>query len=279
MIDIHLYHPRPDSGCRSIETSESADFPIPLPLSDNLRQNFRVLEFSRKAEVRLLPEMTDDAICLVRRGRVRLLARFPTAHEGCRNMLTDILPPGGVFGQPRHWRLQAIRETAIAAEGTEIWAIAASRLEQLLARLPGAAAFFCRMLDRQIFRQKQRRVHVTALDVPARLAATLLEMAEQFGVQNPSGQGIRLSGISQQDMADLIGASRSFVSTLINMMKLEGFLIGIGRSIVISRSDKLEQLAEGRTRLLALSSLRAKPQQEPPPPRPLRVRLGFEPRR
>lgn len=207
----------------------------------------------------------DDAICFVRRGRIRMIARFPTSRSGFRSILTDIIPPGGVFGQPRHWRLQVIREKAVAADGTELWVIGASHLEQLLSRLPGAAAFFCRMLDQQIFRQKQRRVHVTALDVPARLAATLLELAEQIGVRSPASQGVRICGISQQDMADLIGASRSFVSTLINIMKQEGFLMGIGRSIVISRSDKLEQLADGREHLQALNLPRSRTNLQPLP--------------
>ncbi len=252
MIDIHVQPVRSHNGCPTSGTSVPVNFPAEHYFSDSFRHHFRVLEFSRKTEVRLAPEMIDDdAICFVRRGRVRMIARFPSSRSGCRSILTDIIPPGGFFGQPSRWRLQAIHEKAVAADGTELWVIGVSHLEQLLSRLPGAAAFFCRMLDQQSFHQKQRRVHVTALDVPARLAATLLELSEQFGVRSPASQGVRICGISQQDLADLIGASRSFVSTLINVMKQQGFLMGIGRSIVISRSDKLEQLADGRERLQA----------------------------
>ena len=52
-----------------------------------------------------------------------------------------------------------------------------------------------------------------------------------------------LRGITQQDLADLVGASRSFVSTLINEMKRDGMLGNVGRILCIRDQKALRKIA------------------------------------
>ena len=51
-----------------------------------------------------------------------------------------------------------------------------------------------------------------------------------------------LRGITQQDLADLVGASRSFVSTLINEMKREGVLGNVGRILCVRDQKALRKI-------------------------------------
>lgn len=55
------------------------------------------------------------------------------------------------------------------------------------------------------------------------LAATLLDLAEMFGVQCTHGYALEIH-LTQQDVADLIGASRSVVSTVMNDFRSRGML-------------------------------------------------------
>jgi CRP-like cAMP-binding protein len=96
---------------------------------------------------------------------------------------------------------------------------------------------------------RQRVWGLTCKDVPARLAEMLLTMADSHGEQCPHGGEADIRGITQQDFADLVGASRSFVSTLINEMKRDGLLGNVGRVLCI-RDRRALQRASDRPRSL-----------------------------
>ena len=93
-------------------------------------------------------------------------------------------------------------------------------------------------------RQLRQRVQgLTRKDVPARLAEMLMVLVDAHGEHSPTGE-LCLQGITQQDLADLVGASRSFVSTLINKMKRDGLLANQGRLLVMKDQEGLHRLAE-----------------------------------
>lgn len=74
-------------------------------------------------------------------------------------------------------------------------------------------------------KQKIERKLRTILTQPVemRLAATLLELAEMFGIRCTHGYALEIH-LTQQDVADLIGASRSVVSTILNDFRNRGML-------------------------------------------------------
>ena len=80
--------------------------------------------------------------------------------------------------------------------------------------------------------------------MPSRLADLLILLGETQGRRCPHGGEIDLQGITQQDLADLVGASRSFVSTLINRFKREGALSSVGRTLCLQDRRALEQIAQ-----------------------------------
>ena len=74
-------------------------------------------------------------------------------------------------------------------------------------------------------KQKIERKLRTILTQPVemRLAATLLELAEMFGIRCMHGYALEIH-LTQQDVADLIGASRPVVSTILNDFRNRGML-------------------------------------------------------
>lgn len=82
-----------------------------------------------------------------------------------------------------------------------------------------------------VFEQTYARKHqierklktILTQPVEMRLAATLLELAEMFGIQCTHGYALEIH-LTQQDVADLIGASRPVVSTILNDFRNRGML-------------------------------------------------------
>jgi CRP-like cAMP-binding protein len=72
----------------------------------------------------------------------------------------------------------------------------------------------------------------------------LIALAQAHGERLGPGNELCLHGITQQDLADLVGASRSFVSTLINKMKRDGLLANQGRLLVLKDEAGLDQVAQ-----------------------------------
>ena len=125
-----------------------------------------------------------------------------------------------------------------------MWALEGRDLRTQLQARPAMAAH---LLKAYADRTRQLGVRVMGLtfkDVPARLAEMVLMMAEAHGERCPHGGEVDIRGITQQDFADLVGASRSFVSTLINEMKRDGLLGNVGRVLCVRDQLALKRLSE-----------------------------------
>ena len=74
-------------------------------------------------------------------------------------------------------------------------------------------------------KQKVERKLRTILTQPveARVIATLLELSEIFGIRCTYGYALEIH-LTQQELADLVGASRSVVSTALNDLRNRGML-------------------------------------------------------
>src|SRR2546427_332752 len=118
-----------------------------------------------------------------------------------------------------------------------------SYFRALLEARPALAVDVIRALNERVRQLRQRVLGLTRKDVPARLAEMLLSLAQAHGERIAPGNELCLHGITQQDLADLVGASRSFVSTLINKMKRDGLLANQGRLLVLRDEEGLNRVA------------------------------------
>lgn len=187
-----------------------------------------------------------DRVYLLRSGRVRLLRAGGIGPDGLRmdDCLHAVLRPGDLFGEALRPADGQLEETAVAQGEVEAWCIESRDLRALVEARPVLALELLRALSDRT-RTLRRRVNaLTFKEVPARLAETILSLSETHGERCNHGGDVDLRGITQQDLADLVGASRSFVSTLVNEMKRDGLLGSVGRTICIRRPAGLRQLAD-----------------------------------
>jgi CRP-like cAMP-binding protein len=175
----------------------------------------------------------------VKSGRVRLM------HLGRngRAAVFAILRAGDVFGDVFRPDGALSDEMAVAAGEVGLWALEGRTLKTQLESEPSLGVELVRAYAEQVRGLRARVLGLTFKEVPARLAETLLSVAEAHGERCSHSGETDLRGITQQDLADLVGASRSFVSTLVNELKREGILGNVGRVLCIRDQKALRRLA------------------------------------
>jgi CRP/FNR family transcriptional regulator, cyclic AMP receptor protein len=190
-------------------------------------------------EVIYRPGDAADRIYLVKSGRVRLLRQG----KGGSRAVLGILREGDLFGELLRPEEAVMEELAVAAGETLVWSIGSHDFRGLLDSRPGLALDIIRGLNERMRRMRSRLLGLTFKEVPARLAELLLVLAETHGDPCPHGGELDLKVVTQQDLADLLGASRSFVSTQINEMKRDGLLGNVGRTLCLRDQKALRKLA------------------------------------
>jgi CRP/FNR family transcriptional regulator, cyclic AMP receptor protein len=179
----------------------------------------------------------DDLFCILE-GQIRL-ARVN--REG-REVTTALMTIGEFFGPAlgAQGARQAL-ETATARGSVTVWRVAAKEFHQLLLNRP---VLGLRMVEALTQRQRhtERRLECFVFKrAEARLAETLRELSGAFEPRCEHGFGTHIR-LTQQELADLVGATRPVVSTILNRLRKQGVL-GYSREYLCVRSiETIEQL-------------------------------------
>ncbi len=192
-----------------------------------------------KGDLISLQDGRGAAVHVLAHGRVKVL-RF--SDEG-RVILLDLVEVGELFGEMSflsgdlHPALS--QSYAEALEITELISIPRLTFERLLSGRPSLALRVAGLLAERCSRLEERLESQVFHRVPTRLAKQLLELARRYGETRGSGTVISLN-LSQQDLGNLIGASREIVSLTITDFKRRGWVTSVGRRLVV-HEDKLRE--------------------------------------
>jgi CRP/FNR family transcriptional regulator len=179
-----------------------------------------------------------DSLYVVVEGKVKV---FRTATDGRENMLA-VLGPGEMFGElslfdpgPRTATVAAITDchlTSVAHESLRPWLTGRPELsEQLL-----------QALARRLRRTNEQMADLVFSDVPGRVAKALLDLADRFGT--PDGEGVRVThDLTQEELAQLVGASRETVNKALSEFASRGWLRLDGRAVVLLDQERLAHRA------------------------------------
>jgi CRP/FNR family cyclic AMP-dependent transcriptional regulator len=154
-------------------------------------------------------------------------------------LTTAAFGPGDFFGPALSGAAQA-DDTARAKGVVTIWRAPIDEWRRLLLHHPAVAWEFVTLLAlRQ--RKMERRLESFAFKrTEARLAETFRELSGGFATRCDHGFGQHLR-LTQQELADLVGASRPVVSTILNKLRDKGVL-GYNREYVCVRA--FEEIAK-----------------------------------
>ena len=156
---------------------------------------------------------------------------------------TAVLSPGDFFGSALSGAARS-EDTAKAKGAVTLWRAPVEEFRRLLQQHPDTAWQFVSTLARRQ-RSMERRLEGFAFKrVEARLAETFRELSGGFANRCEHGFGQHLR-LSQQELADLVGASRPVVSTILNRLRDQGVL-GYNREYVcVRRIEDIERLSSG----------------------------------
>jgi len=210
-----------------------------VPLFESLSEQQRDLLMQRlrrrsHARGETIVEAGDPSQCLyiIISGRAQVVI---TDGKG-RKVILALLRPGDYFGEMSLLDECPRSASVIAREACEILILDKHDLVECLRASPQLALTVARGLAKRLRAADRRIGSLALLDVYGRVAQVLLQEAEDV-------DGIRVvrGGLSKQDIARMIGASRERVSRIMKDLQTRGYIESRGSSIYLTdRVGKLE---------------------------------------
>jgi CRP-like cAMP-binding protein len=165
-------------------------------------------------------------------GRVRVGV---TSADG-REILLSVLERGQVLGELALLDGKPRSADATALGDCLLLSLDRSHLLPVLRRSPEAALRLFEIVCARLRAADEQLEGAVLMSVPARLARLLLENAE-------GGAGRIELGLSQGDLARLIGASRQKVNLYLGRWLAEGVLTRVGQCLCVRNRDGLQAIA------------------------------------
>lgn len=219
-----------------------------IPLFEGLSEP-ELLKIAGLAKVRTFAARTvivtqgepAHALFVIVRGRLKVASSGPDG----RDTVLGIMGEREVFGEVALIDGGARSATCTAVEPCDLLVIDRALFLKLLETSPQIAIKLLYVLAQRLRRLSQRSEDAAFLDVPSRLARSLLDLATRFGENGePPSSGIRLTiKLSQQELGDLVGATRESVNKHLNDWTRQGILQLQGGRMVIADVESVRRLA------------------------------------
>jgi CRP/FNR family transcriptional regulator, cyclic AMP receptor protein len=210
-----------------------------VPPQDVLRDcpTARIMAFRRGGTIYRQGQSVRAVFCVLE-GQVTLARE---SRQGT-TLTTAALAAGDFFGSALG-DASGADDTAKAKGAVSVWRVPIEEFQRLLLSHPAVSWDLVSILARRQ-RQLEKRLEGFAFKgTEARLAETFRELSGGFATRCEHGFGTHLR-LTQQELADLVGASRPVVSTILNRLRKKGVL-GYNREYVcVRRIEDLEELTE-----------------------------------
>jgi CRP/FNR family transcriptional regulator, cyclic AMP receptor protein len=178
-----------------------------------------------------------DRLFVVLDGKVKIWRAAP---DGRENLLA-VLGAGEMFGElslfdpgPRTASVSAVTDSRLASLGHD-------GLRPILDR-PGVGGQLLQALAQRLRRTNESLADLVFTDVPGRVAKALLDLAEKFGTETAEGTRVQ-HDLTQEELAQLVGASRETVNKALSEFASRGWLQLEGRTVLLIDRDRLARRA------------------------------------
>ncbi|NMM16656.1 MAG: Crp/Fnr family transcriptional regulator [Cellulomonas sp.] len=179
-----------------------------------------------------------DRLFVIRSGKIKLGRR---SSDGRENLLS-IQGPGEMFGELSLFDPGPRTATATVVADAELVELAHTDLVAWLEQHPTVAKHLLKALAHRLRRTNEALADLVFSDVPGRVAKALLDLATRFG--QPTDEGVRVAhDLTQEELAQLVGASRETVNKALADFAARGWVRREGRAVVLLDADRLERRA------------------------------------
>ena len=231
-----LHHGIDDSRANPPATSGSPTSLDPAQLR-SLSALGRTLRFADGARIFREGEISGRVILLVR-GRVKV---FSSTKDG-RDIVLAIRGPGEMLGEISAIDGGPHSATCEAMEPVEAIAIASEVFRGFLKAHPQVPFLLLRTITSRLRDADRKRVEFGGQDTLGRVAARLIELAEQHGSDDAGRVRIDLA-FSQQELAGWVSASRESVVKALTVMRSRGWIETRRRRIIVLNLPAIRERA------------------------------------
>lgn len=164
-----------------------------------------------------------------------------TAPDGRENLLA-VLGPGEVLGELTLFDPGPRSTSAVAVAPTTLLQLEHRDLVQLIETRPTLARQMLQSLAKRLRRTNDSLADLVFSDVPGRVAKALLDLAERFGQRTDEGIHVP-HDLTQEELAQLVGASRETVNKSLAEFVSRGWIRLEGRAVLLLDIERLRRRA------------------------------------
>lgn len=174
-----------------------------------------------------------ESIYLLQQGRIKMIALAEDGHE----VLHEIIGPGDIFGETSTILGIPRTTSAQALEDSLLYEIRRRDFESLLTAHPEMSLQLLKSLGKRLKKAEAQLLNLICNDVSTRVREALLDLIGNDSGRLPD-QPVRI-GITQQDLANLVGASRQKTWQALKELESSSVLRLMYRGILVTAPHKL----------------------------------------
>ncbi len=177
-----------------------------------------------------------SSLYIIESGEVRI----SVTSENGKELVIALLGPGDFFGDLALLDGEPHSADAVARQVCSLLLLHRTDFQRYLAPRPEIAHHLLGVLSRRLRRNTQMLQEAAFLDVSARVASALLQLADRHG--RPGGEGTIIAPhFSQTELAAIVGAARETVNKWLRYYERIGLIHSAGRTLTILQPDRLRQ--------------------------------------
>ena len=179
-----------------------------------------------------------DRLYIIVDGKVKLARHAPDGREN----LLSVMGPSDMFGELSIFDPGPRTSSAVCVTEVTAATMDSAMLKKWIDEHPEISQQLLRVLARRLRRTNASLADLIFTDVPGRVAKTLLQLANRFGTQE--GGALRVNhDLTQEEIAQLVGASRETVNKALATFAHRGWIRLEGKSVVIVDTEHLARRA------------------------------------
>ena len=176
-----------------------------------------------------------DGLYMVATGKIKV---FKLSAEG-KEQILHIYGPGNTFGEVPVFEGKHFPATSMALEKSEVIFLPRNRFVELISTTPALSMNMLADLSRRLRGFTIQVENLSLKEVPARLAAYIITLAEEQDNEDT----VELP-ISKAQLANLIGTTPETISRMLKKMGTKALIRTQGKNIQIMNMDRLCELSE-----------------------------------
>jgi len=166
--------------------------------------------------------------------------KLGTSSGDGRENLLSILGPGEMFGELSLFDPGPRTSTATAVTDAKLLSLCHEKLIPWLKGNPEVSLHLLARLAQRLRRTNEAVGDLVFSDVPGRVAKALMDLGSRFGKATDEGLFVH-HDLTQEELAQLVGASRETVNKALADFAGRGWLKLDGRAVLITDVERLEK--------------------------------------